>query len=337
MWQIVGHERVVSLLKLSLEKGTLSHAYLFTGPPHVGKMTLAIDLARALNCEGMPAPCGECQSCRKIAEGKHADVQVIGLAEGKNRDKPQKEISIEQVREIQRQVSLPPFEGRRKVFIIDGAERLSSEAANCLLKTLEEPVSRVVFILLTKDERLLPPTVISRCQHLRLFPMPMSKVASVVSSRSGVTPEKAKLLAHLSRGSPGWALSAAQDDGLLQVRTDRAEKALGLVSANYEVRFGYAVELAAQFGRESEKVREILDEWRGLWRDLLLIKLDLNQTITNIDLELKLVNIAKGSGIKEIVNFIRDIEKAKAELVQNVSPRLVFEVLMLSMSRWEGA
>lgn len=152
MWKVVGQTRAVSLLQHSLERGLLAHAYLFVGPPHVGKMTLALNLAQALNCEAAAPPCGECAACQKIALVKHADVQVIGLVDGSNsvEARSRAEIGIDQIREIQHSSSLPPFEGRYKVFIIDGAELLSTEAANCLLKTLEEPVDRVMFILLSQ-------------------------------------------------------------------------------------------------------------------------------------------------------------------------------------------
>jgi len=195
MWQVIGQTRVVSLLQHSLEKGSLAHAYLFTGPPHVGKMTLALNLAQAVNCESAEPPCGECDSCQKIALAKHADIQIIGLNYNGNstKAKPRTEISIEQIRQLQHSVSLPPFEGRYKVFIIDGAELLSIEAANCLLKTLEEPVGKAIFILLTTNERLLPATVISRCQRLELLPLATAEVETALNQR-GIEPQQAKLL-----------------------------------------------------------------------------------------------------------------------------------------------
>jgi DNA polymerase-3 subunit delta' len=141
VWQVVGQAKAIALLERSLDKECLSHAYLFVGPPHIGKMTLAQNLAQAVNCEAKERPCTQCVSCRRIAAGKHADIQVVGLtSEGKT------EISIEQVREIRSAISLPPYEGRYKVFIIDGAEHLSAEASNCLLKTLEEPPPRALLI-----------------------------------------------------------------------------------------------------------------------------------------------------------------------------------------------
>ena len=186
MWELVGQSRVLSLLQRSLEQGSLAHAYLFVGPPHVGKMTMALNLAQALNCEAAEPPCGECVSCQKIASVKHADVQIIDLsrdensAEVENRTK----ISVDQIEQLQHSASLPPFEGRCKVFIIDGVELLSTGAANRLLKTLEEPVGKVVFILLTINERLLPTTIVSRCQRLELLPLAAFDVEAALNKNS---------------------------------------------------------------------------------------------------------------------------------------------------------
>ncbi len=218
MWQIIGQSRVVSLLQRGLEKESLAHAYLLVGPPHVGKMTLALNLAQALNCEAAEPPCGECLSCQKITSAKHTDVQIIGLiTDGDStKAKSRAEISINQIRQMQHSASLPPFEGRYKVFIIDGAEQLSSEAANCLLKTLEEPVGKVIFILLTTNDQFLPATVISRCQRLELSPPAITEVETALNSHWGIESQRAKLLARLSHSRLGWALSAALDDNLLQ-------------------------------------------------------------------------------------------------------------------------
>lgn len=338
MWPVSGQNWAVSLLENALKRKRLAHAYLFSGPPHVGKMTLALSLAQAVNCTGAEPPCGECRDCQKILQGKHADLVVIGLAAGglEERDRPRKEIGIGQVREIQKLVSIPPFEGQCKVFIIDGAEALSSEAANCLLKTLEEPVERMLFVLLTTDEGLLPATVISRCQHLRLTPLPDSEVATIVSRRFAVLPEKARLLARLSHGGIGWALLAAQDEKLVKRRAEVIDKAIELIGADYEIRFSYAAELARRYSRQEVLVAEVLRLWREFWRDLMLIKMKLSEAIINIDREAELRAEANGLSMKEIRGFIRAILSAEIELAQNVSPRLVLEVLMLGMPHRKG-
>ncbi len=335
MWQVVGQTRAVSLLQHSLERGTLAHAYLLVGPRHVGKMTLALNLAQALNCEAAERPCGECASCQKIALAKHADVQIIGLSQNEDsaEARSRTEISIDQIREMQHSASLPPFEGKYKVFIIDGAELLSSEAANCLLKTLEEPVDKVVFILLTANDRFLPDTVVSRCQRLELAPLAAGEIEAALCSRWGIEQPRAKLLARLSHGCLGWAILAASGDGLLQQRTEKLDRLLNIINADYDERFTYVAQLVTLFRKSRELVQEILYLWLDWWRDLMLVKVGCNDSITNVDSEAILVNIAEGYSLAQVRGFIDSIQAAGEQLRQNANPQLVLEVLMLSMSR----
>ena len=327
MWEIIGQARAVSLLRQSLKKQTLAHAYLFTGPRHVGKMTLALDLARSLNCEAAEPPCGECEPCRKIASAKHADVQILDLRGGK----AQTEISIDQIREMQHSASLPPFEGRYKVYIIDGAELMSNEAANCLLKTLEEPTGRVVFILLSAEEKSLLATVVSRCQRLELTPLSASNVETALKSREDIDAAKAGLLAGLSQGRLGWAITAAYNDELLQQRAERLEKLLTMINGNLEERFEYALQMAAQFGQNRETVWEILNLWLDWWRDLLLVKIGCGGFITNRDIEDDFNDYARTYSIGQIKDFITRIQTAEDQLKQNANPQLVLEVLMFGI------
>jgi DNA polymerase-3 subunit delta' len=331
LWQVIGQSRVVSLLQRSLERGSIAHAYLVVGPPHVGKMTLALDLARAVNCEGTEPPCGSCDACRKIGSGKHADVQIIGLDSNNSA-----EISIDQIRQMQHSSSLPPFEGRYKVFIIDGAELMSTEAANCLLKTLEEPAAGVIFILLTTSGGVLPATVVSRCQKLELPPLPASEVEDVLSQRWGVERQRAGLLARLSHGCLGWAILAASDERLLNQRAERLEGLLNILSGDYEVRFGYVPQLVAWFGQSRGLVEEILNLWLDWWRDLLLVKLGSGDSVTNIDHQSTLVDMARGYRLEQIRSVINGIQATGEQLRQNANPRLAFEVLMLSIPPGRG-
>ena len=177
MWQTSGQDRLIGFLKDSIGRGSLAHAYLFVGPPQVGKITLAIDLARALNCPSAESPCGTCRTCQRIGEGKHPDVVIINKNTGRDAKDRKKstEISIDTIRDfLQKSSNLPPYEGKFKIYIIDDADLMSVEAANCLLKTLEEPPPHVVIILLTSEEKLLLPTVVSRCQRFELKPVAIS-------------------------------------------------------------------------------------------------------------------------------------------------------------------
>jgi DNA polymerase-3 subunit delta' len=333
MWQVIGQNKAVSLLQRSLETGNLAHAYLFVGPAHVGKMTLALNLAQALNCEAAERPCLECVSCRKIASGGHADVQVIGLAQGEAAEA--KLISIDQIKQMQHSASLPPFEGSYKVFIIDGAELLSTEAANCLLKTLEEPVGRVIFILLAANDRLLPATVVSRCQRLELPPLSVTGAAAALAAK-GLEPERARLLAGLSHGCLGWALAAADDDSWLQQRDEELDRLLGVITAGGEERFAYAARLAARFTQNRGLVYDVLDLWLDYWRDLMLVKIGCRDMITNVDRRDGLVAMAHGYRLGQIRDFMESLRAAGEQLRQNANPRLVLEVLMLDVPEKEG-
>ena len=327
MWQIIGQPRATTLLERSIETGQLSHAYLFVGPPHVGKSTLALGLAQAVNCQASNVPCRECIPCRRIAEGKHSDVQVIGVVTEENK----KEIGINQVKEMQSAASLPPYEGRHKVFIFDKAELLSQEAANRLLKTLEEPSPQVLIILLTSRESDVLPTVVSRCQRVELRPLPVAFVKETLSERYSIASQKAELLARVSGGCLGWALLALRDEALLEARGRRLATLANLREATIMQRFAYAAELAAQFSKRREEVEEVLDLWVKWWHDLLLIRGGNSGSVTNVDHQATLLQQARDLSSRQITYYIRRLQEASQALEQNANPRLVFDNLMLTM------
>lgn len=335
MWSVVGQPRAVELLRRGLASGRLSHAYLLLGPAGVGKMTLALDLARALNCTGDDVPCGECEPCRRIAEAKHADVSVIELEaggdEGAESDSSKTRISVEQVKEIQHTASLPPFEGRCRVYILDGVELLSIGAANRLLKTLEEPLDNVVFILLATDESALPVTVVSRCQRIELRLLGAGETESSLIERWGVPPEKARLLSRLAGGRLGWAVAAAGDDGVLRQRDEWLDGLLELIGAGNEQRFSYVARMAGGFSRNRRSVQEQLLAWTGWWRDLMLVKLDCDGAVTNVDRREDLVGMAGDYGLAEMRAFIESLRLAGERLSLNVNAQLALEALMLSI------
>jgi DNA polymerase-3 subunit delta' len=338
MWQVIGQSRAIELLRRSLESERLSHAYLFVGQPHVGKTTLAINLAQALNCEQETRPCGQCRSCLRIAAGNHPDVQFIGRMANTEPGQTgtKKEISIAQIKEVQRSTALQPYEGRYRVFIIDGAEYLNEESANCLLKTLEEPPARVLFILLTVNDSRLLPTIVSRCQRVELFPLSAEVIEQALIEQWQVAPEKARVLSKLCRGSIGWAVSASRDENMLLERSQRLDELLGLNGASLDQRFAFAARLAAQFSKSRDSVEEVLDLWLGWWRDVILAKEGCAQFITNIDRETALLSHAECYSMADIRSFMEAIRGAVVQLGQNANPRLALEVLMLNIPRGES-
>ena len=332
MWQVIGHEGAVELLQHWLERGQLPHALLLVGPRHVGKMTLALALAQALNCQGEDAPCGECPACRRIAESKHADVQVMAVlkGEGEGEEGAKKGIGIGQIQELQHTAALKPYEGRERVFIVDGAELLTEEAANRLLKTLEEPPSDVTLVLLTTGTHLLLPTVVSRCQRVELRLLPAAVVEGALLER-GAEPERARVLSRLCRGAIGWALSALHDGRLVEERSAALDALLQLADAGISERFTYAEQLAARFSRDRDTVRGLLDLWLTWWHDLLLVKGSGMAFTVNVDRAAALERQARAYTLAQVSNFMRAVLAAGEQLDRNANARLVLEVLMLSI------
>jgi DNA polymerase-3 subunit delta' len=329
MWQVIGQDKILSLLDYGLKANALAHAYLLVGPRHVGKGTLAINLAQALNCDGPEVPCGECNSCQRIREGKHADVTPIGLDSGT-------EIGIDDIRGLQRLANLPPYEGKCKVFIIDEAEYLSTEAANSLLKILEEPPPRVVWLLLAAGEEHLLSTIISRCQRLELKPVPSERVYEVLINSYDVDADKAKLLTQLCHGRLGWALSVLADCDILEQRSQRIDRLVSLLTAGLEQRFAYAQELANQFSQNRKGGVETTEIWLDWWRDLMLIKGGCQEAIINVDYRKILEEQARGLSPSKIRQFLVNLGLLQEAVSKNVNPRLALEWLMLGLPRWES-
>jgi DNA polymerase-3 subunit delta' len=319
MWQVVGHEWAVKLLERSLASGRTAHAYLLLGLPQIGKTTLALNFAQALNCQDEEKPCGQCRSCLKITHGNHPDVRVIEASNGT--------IKIDQIRAMQREVALSPHESRWRVYVIRQMERATTEAANCLLKTLEEPPDQVILMLTASDMDQLLPTIISRCQVLNLRPPAMTLVQKALEERWGVDPERAKLLARLSGGRLGWAVRASEDKAILQKRKRHLDEMMELIGQGRVERLRYAQHLS----RNPDGLREVLDLWLSWWRDLLLIKGGSSTEVTNVDREATLRSQARGYGLTQVQDFIEALRTAVWQLEHNVNTRLTLEVLMLSL------
>ena len=334
VWMTIGHARAVNLLRRSLKEGRLSHAYVIAGPRHVGKMTLAIDLARALNCTGDDSPCGVCAQCSRTSRGLHAGVRVVGLETGETPSgRARVLIGIDQVREVQREASLAPFEGTWRVIIIDGAEHLSEEAANSLLKTLEEPPDRVVLLLLASEAGALLPTIVSRCQLLELRPVPGLLISRELAERHGVDPGAADEIARRSQGRPGWALRAIEDPGLLEGLAKQLDTIEGVVKGGVEQRFAYAASLASAFDRDRDSGRRELDTWLAWWRDLMLVKQGVPEFVTHVSSVDTFQGVAAALSSDQVVRSIGAIKETLSYMERNVNTRLALEDLMLGLPR----
>ncbi len=333
MWQVYGQGHILLQLEGALKQGRQAHAYLLSGPPHVGKMTLALNLAQAVNClRGPGEPCGECVQCTRISSGQHADVQVVGLTQGDSGSPTRTVIGIADVKEVLRRVHLKPFEGAANVIIFDSAELMSEEAANALLKTLEEPPPQVLILLLTANEESILPTIRSRCRLLSLLPLPKDQLTGVLTTRHQASPEEAELVSRLSRGCLGWAVGALEPGSAgLEQREEKLSQLMDTCRSGLDARFNYANELAGLFYKDRELARQSLYLWLRWWRDLLLIKEGGEAYIHNTDRETELRLQAAQLGTAEIVAFVRKLLKTLESLDSNASARLALEVLMLDL------
>ena len=330
MFQIQGQGPSVRVIEQGLRAGRLHHAYLLVGPPHVGKTTLAFQMAQAVNCTGPEPPCGECTACLRIARGHHADVQLLDL-QPEGDEEARTLIGIDAVRALHHTAHLPPYEGRSHVFIFQEADRLSQEAANALLKLLEEPPPAVLLLLLTSNPDALPPTVVSRCLRLDLRPLPIQQVAAVLRERYDAAQEQADEIARLSRGCLGWALEAVQGSAPMAGLHKGLERIADVSQGGVEVRFAYAEELARRFQRDRAAAREELYLWLRWWRDVLLIKEGCGGDIAHASWRETLEGAARGLSPARIVQWVHCILETLEALDRNANPRLALDVMMLEL------
>ena len=300
-WRTIGNSAAITLLKGAIDQDRVSHAYLFTGPNRVGKRTLAVDFARALNCNAKDvvapgwsdlqpeAPCGQCSACGRIARSNYADVQIITSATQTSADADEKAamrrvmIGIDLMRDLQSDAMLEPYEGRKKVFIIDEAHRMSEGAANALLKTLEEPPNKVHIILTSTSAELLPSTIASRCHLVRLRTVPVDVIEKVLTTRFEINVDEARKLAKMSMGAPGWAIAAVNDPSLVDVRRQSASRIIDVINAELPERFDYAFEMSREFRRDRSLALDEVERWLEIVRDVAMIQNGLSQHVTYDD------------------------------------------------------
>ena len=329
MWRISGHADTLNILNRARETDRLASAYLLCGPAHIGKRAVALGLAKALNCLSASAPCGRCDQCSRIEAGSHPDVRVLEISEIDNR----RVISIEVVRDVLRQVLIKPFQGQWRVIVVDGADLLSDEAANALLKTLEEPPPQVVFMLLTTNITRVLHTIRSRCQHLFLHPLSSESIDQVLVDDWGVGEEEARKLSLLAQGGIGWAIRCVNDKSELDKRLRRIEELLLVSQASLEERFAYAGDLASLFLKDPSSIWEVLDLWIFLWRDVLLAKVWPPEATRPSDRMDHAEGWAERYTIVELIAAIRSLEWVRGLLEANVNPRLALEGLVLALPR----
>jgi DNA polymerase III subunit delta' len=323
-WDMLGHEWAVNLLREHIAQDRLRHAYLFLGPEGIGRRTLALRLAQAVNCTNPPEPgepCRACRTCEQIERMQHPDLAVV-KAEGKGGT-----IKVDQVRELQHSLSLAPYDARYRVTLLLRFEQANQNAANALLKTLEEPPPQVLLFVTAESAESLPPTIVSRCEVLRLRPLPLETVQQGLQTRWGLPTEGSRLIAHLSSGRPGYALRLHQQPERLEQRQNWLEDHQRLLSSGRVARFAYAEALA----KDKEALRGALQTWITFWRDLLLRTAGASAPLVNVDREDQIEKLASQISTEKARAMISRLEYTLELLDRNVNSRLALDVVMLDL------
>jgi len=317
--EIIGQELAVDILKKAMGERRLAHAYLFIGPEGTGKALLARVFAKALNCEkGEIEPCGECVSCKKIEGNIHPDVVILS-PEGKS-----SQIGIDPIRRIGEATSLKPYEGRTKVFVIDGADKMTEEAANSLLKTLEEPPRDTVLLLLASNMFRLQPTIVSRCQKVLFHPLNERAIMKELIDRYGLEEKKAACVARFSEGRLGRAIEVLEGEALAK-RNKVVEEFLAPKQFGYEDTWLY--------GEPREKVNEALNALAVYFRDMLVFNISRDQgLLVNLDRASDIARDAAKYTVERLEGIIETIAATQEQIKRNANIKIALSCMRLNIT-----
>ncbi len=322
-WDMLGHQWAVELLQKNLAQDRLRHAYLFTGPHGVGRRTLALRFAQAINGSPIGTYDPEATASRLFERMQHPDLTVVQREEG------DRDIKIEAVRALQHTLSLSPYMANYRIALLLNFEDANDNTANALLKTLEEPSARVVLMLTAESTEALLPTIVSRCEIIRLRPVPLDDLAEGLQTLWQIEPGTAQLAAHLSGGRPGYARFLAQNPEVLAERQDWLEDLHSLLSANHVTRFAYAEKAS----KDKEQFGQFLQVWLAYWRDVMLCVSGSRAPLTNSDRAEEIRALAESLDLETARQAVLALERTLGETRTNVNPRLAAEALMLELPR----
>ncbi len=349
--EILGQERAKAFLRAALSKGKIPHAYLFTGIPGVGKTTTAMALATVLNCQAPENQdaCGRCAACRQMAGGNCPDFLTIRPGDktmrigntggvestgerGQQTKGSGKTIGIDLVRDLNRALSFAPLSGKYRVCVFHQAEAMTQEAANSLLKMLEEPPLGNIFILKTTEALDLLPTILSRCQRVPFQPLPTPLIEERIQDRLGSSGALARPIAAMSGGSLGRAIMMC-DTSYLEKRQQWLSRLMELGGLSPSEVVATAFTLAEEekeagrpvSGSGEPGLMDLLTIWASWYRDLLLVKANGSQdAVINSDFSHLLKSTSGNYKMDQLVQSIMLIDQAQRDLVRMRNPKLVF-------------
>ena len=332
--EIVGQRRPVQILQSILRTKEVPHALLFSGEEGIGKRSMAMIFVQALLCQNAVHgedginSCGLCRSCKTMNSGNHPEFFMVEPPS----DPPTANIKIDQIRAIQERMAFAPLETAWKVFIIVPAEKMTVEAQNSLLKTLEEPPPYVVMILIAARPSLLLPTILSRCQKVLFSPLSFSQVESILVERKGWTAGDARLVAAITSGKLGEALSLEVD----QARALEEEFNL-LVKEETLSHYDTLFSVAVKFSSDLAMLEKSLYYLSAYFRDLLVLlavedrlQLDRSYLVFSWRME-ALLRWSYRMDVRDVTKFLADITTIQQSLIRNINRQLSLETLLMQM------
>lgn len=316
--EIIGHEQLISYFKKSIAHGNISHAYILSGEEGIGKMTLARAFAMSLLCETKTA-CGRCHSCRQFLSDNHPDVIYV-------QHEKEQSIGVDDIREqVVADTEIRPYQGGFKIYIIDEAEKLTPQAQNALLKTIEEPPEYVVIMLLSSHEESFLQTILSRCITLRVRPLTDQAVMNYLIGSRGMEQHQAGVCTAFARGNLGKAAALADSEEFM----DMHAKTIDILKNIYNEPLYLSREKMMEVKGE---ISEVLDTMRLWYRDVVVFKATQDSNLLIFKDEQQTIKYmadhSSFNGLNEIQNAI---EKAEVRLKANVGYELTIELLLLTL------
>ncbi len=325
MMFLLGHSWAEKLLQKHIANDDVRHAYLFTGAPGIGRRSLALAFARAINCTRPPSPgeyCGACRVCTQTARMQHPDLSMVT---------PEEEggiIKVSQIRNLQHSLALTPYEARYRIALLLNFQTANASAQNALLKTLEEAPAKVILLLTADSADALLPTISSRCEILRLRPIPVELLEKELQTRWHL-PAEARLYAHISNGRTGLALQMANDPEIVDKRKMWADEFFRLLPLNRRDRFAAVDALT----RSRDALRLTLQVWLSLARDLLLNTHNMHDQLTNLDYQTEINALNASLSSSQALDMVNEIITTLDNLESNANLRLLLDNLLLAIPR----
>jgi len=324
-WPVPGNEKIINYLNQIIKNNNLGHGYLFYGPPGLGKSKIAHYFISSIFClSEQNKPCGTCSHCQQIQKNIHPDIIIIKPNEDK------KNITIEQIRQMRSQVQTGSFMNSYRAVIVRSANSLSTSASNAMLKILEQPLAKTVFVFIADSLTNIPATVISRLQLIKFNPIPVKIIRQDLINQ-GIESEQAFELASLSAGFPGRISKFISTPSNLDNYKQKISDILDAISGNINSRFLIIEKIASQNKSHQSRLDadDFLDNLLSIIRDFLMIKSMSAAHISNKWAQIRLSSIQSAFSTKKLINISEKINTTKKHIKQNVNLRLALENLML--------